>query len=217
MENKLMNQKFFSTNLLICTCLVIIVVAVYYFIFPSSTVNVLSNPDERLKSFTCKDLSQFSEANRKSIEESKNAIVLAGISNPYFEQHFCPVIVEVVSPSTRVLWKYSVNDYQLIFEDSFVNGVHNILQNVKPLHDIVSTISKETAKKLVESCTGPNVSSYLFTFGPLNNLGSRLHVVASSNGELVPNTGSQSIKIAKVDLESGKVYCEEDKISSGPR
>ena len=231
-----MNRKGFSNILVVVLVLVVVAGATGYFLFPQKqeptptttpiTNDVLPNPDGRLKTFSCKNLLQLSESDRRLAEESKAEIIKAGISAPYFDQHFCLLVIEVASPRTRILWKHAINGYEMVFEDAWgsqniyskeITYAHNILQNIQPLHDVVKTVSKQDAKQLIQSCTGPNINSYLITYQPIGNLGSRLHIVASSKGIPVPDEGVELVKNASVDLESGKVYCSESKVSAGPR
>lgn len=216
-----MNQKRFPKVLTVLIPVVILIIFGYVVFLkrmnhaPASIIS--PNP---ITGSLCKSMPGLSDGDRKLVAESRTEIIKAGITAAYFDAHFCPDIVEVSSPSVRLLWKYTVNEYQMTFEDgwSTENNIHYILNNIKPLHDVVETIPKKQAEALVESCTGAgNIASSLITYQPLQNLGSRLHMVASSKGIHTIGGGTQTIKNARVDLESGKVYCSEMQASSGPR
>jgi hypothetical protein len=96
-------------------------------------------------------------------DSSKAAILSTGISSKYFDQHFKLERVVDLPADRRVVWKYSIGEYQAILNDAVgfytdEKGVrfnlHSIRNTLAGAHDIKATISRERAEALMSKCLG---------------------------------------------------------------
>ena len=115
----------------------------------------------RLSSQADQDLT-LSEEQKLLVEGSRQAILRTGISAPYFSKHFRVQQVVNKAGDRRVVWKFSINEYETIIVDSIgyytegakrlnVHGVESLLLSTS---DIKRTISKNRALKIMKSCLG---------------------------------------------------------------
>ena len=107
------------------------------------------------------DLTLSQEENLLS-EGSRQAILRTGITPTYFSKHFRVQQVVNKTGDRRVVWKFSINEYDTIIVDSIgyyteagrrinVHGVEGLLLATS---DIKRTISKARALKIMKSCLG---------------------------------------------------------------
>jgi hypothetical protein len=95
-------------------------------------------------------------------ESSRKAIIETGITEKYFRYHFT-LLQSINKPGdTRVVWKYSLNGYEVTINDAvgyyttdhkrvYVHSIKNILGSTR---DIVKTMPRARAAKLMKACIG---------------------------------------------------------------
>ncbi len=96
-------------------------------------------------------------------ESSKAAIIDTGISPKYFDEHFKLERVVDLPADRRVVWKYSIGEYETILNDAvgfFTDekgkrfNLHSIRNTLAGAHDIKTTISRKRAEELMSKCLG---------------------------------------------------------------
>ena len=105
-------------------------------------------------------------------ESSRKAIIETGMTDKYFRDHFT-LLQSINKPGdTRVVWKYSLNGYEVTINDAvgyytadnkrvYVHSIKNILGST---HDILKTIPRARAVRLMKACIGNYTSeNILFT------------------------------------------------------
>lgn len=97
------------------------------------------------------------------VQSSKAAIIGTGISATYFDEHFKLERVLETAGDRRVVWKYSIGEYEAILNDAVgfhtddkgqrinLHAIRNTLSNA---HDIKSVIPKKRAEQLMKQCIG---------------------------------------------------------------
>ena len=95
-------------------------------------------------------------------ESSRKAIIETGMSDKYFREHFT-LLQSINKPGdTRVVWKYSLNGYGVVINDAvgyyttdhtrvYLHSIKNILGSTR---DIVKTIPRARAARLMKACVG---------------------------------------------------------------
>ena len=95
-------------------------------------------------------------------ESSRKAIIETGISDKYFRDHFT-LVQSINKPGdTRVVWKYSLNGYEVTINDAvgyyttdnkriYLHSIKNIVGSTR---DIVKTIPRVRASRLMKACIG---------------------------------------------------------------
>src|SRR4030095_10135446 len=69
-------------------------------------------------SFSVRSQVKLDDAQRILVESCKKAIVATGISESYFNSHFTVLKVFNQPSDRRVMWKFAVNGYESIINDS---------------------------------------------------------------------------------------------------
>ena len=97
------------------------------------------------------------------IQSSRQTIIDSGFTESYFEQHFKLVDAFDKPGDQRVVWRFSLNEYETQLTDAigYYTGaggrriyVHSILAGLGATRDIRRTISKRRARQLMTSCVG---------------------------------------------------------------
>jgi hypothetical protein len=96
------------------------------------------------------------------VTSSRKAIVRTGISESYFDRHFAVIKVVNQPGDRRVVWKFSINEYETTVSDSFgyytENGkrvdTHSVTAFLKATSEIKRTISKGMANQIMQRCIG---------------------------------------------------------------
>jgi hypothetical protein len=105
----------------------------------------------------------LSDEEAKLVDGSKATFIKAGITAPYFNEHFKLIKVDNQVGDRKVIWEYSVNDYKTLIKDSVgfytsQNGnrvnVHSVANTFRTVHEINKTISKAHAAKILKKCLG---------------------------------------------------------------
>ena len=113
-----------------------------------------------------KDKASLTAAEARLMAGSKRAILEAGISEPYFEKHFQLINVMNQPSDRRVVWKYTINEYEAILNDAVgyytSDGeridTHSIKDTLGSAYDIEKTITKKQAEKSMKDCIGKYAS-----------------------------------------------------------
>jgi len=117
---------------------------------------MLQAPDSE----TRRKLSLAEEQLRK---ESRQAILAAGFSESYFDRHFQLVRVFNQPADRRVVWKFSINQYEALLNDAvgyYSSGLgervntHSIATTLQSSHDIQKTITRKRADQILRNCIG---------------------------------------------------------------
>jgi hypothetical protein len=107
---------------------------------------------------------KLSEAEERLVRGSKDAVVAAGISESYFDEHFTLVKVFNAPGDRRVVWRFRVNGHEALVNDTVgfytgANGArvdtHSIASTLPSAHDIKRTITRRRAERIMRSCVGP--------------------------------------------------------------
>lgn len=126
----------------------------------NSTQLPQSNEDDTKKT---RDRQSLTEAENRLASGSKAAILETGFSASYFERHFRLVAAIDKAADRRVVWKFSINEYEGILSDAIgyytsEDGrrvdVHSIKDTLGVTHDVEKTISKKEAERIMARCIG---------------------------------------------------------------
>jgi hypothetical protein len=96
------------------------------------------------------------------VQASRDAILSVGISAEYFEEHFKLFKVFDSTSDRRVLWRFSVNEYETTVQDSVgVSTVgaerhltHTVSSLLNSMIEIHKTIPRRQAEKMLTACIG---------------------------------------------------------------
>jgi len=109
------------------------------------------------------------------VDGSRQAILETGISESYFTTHFKLLNVVDKPSDRRVVWQFSVNQYQAVLNDAigyYSDGAkrvntHSIAKSLGQTTEIKRTIPRATALRLMKSCIG-NFENPGVEYGPVN-------------------------------------------------
>lgn len=109
------------------------------------------------------------------VDGSRQAILEIGISESYFTTHFKLLNVVDKPSDRRVVWQFSVNQYQAVLNDAigyYSDGAkrvntHSIGKSLGQTTEIKRTIPRATALRLMKSCIG-NFENPGVEYGPVN-------------------------------------------------
>ncbi len=111
---------------------------------------------------------QLTAVEAQLAEESKAAILAAGISASYFNKHFQLASVVNRPGDQRIVWRYSINGYETTVNDTVgyyttptgkrVNQ-HAIKDTLAAAHDIERTITRRQAERALRACIGAHDSA----------------------------------------------------------
>jgi hypothetical protein len=97
-------------------------------------------------------------------QSSRKAIIETGFSAGYFDEHFRLVDVFDKPEDMRVVWRFSINGYEVKVTDAlgyYTENqrriyVHSVKNTLGGTHDISRTISRRRAGALMRTCLGRN-------------------------------------------------------------
>jgi hypothetical protein len=147
MPTELRNKKTVKTLLTVAFCI-------------SLSLNQFAQTTTQMQQ---KQTGKLSAADNALVQSSKAAIVGKGLSASYFDEHFKVERVVNTVGDRRVMWKFSVGEYEVILNDAVgyytddkgqrinLHAIGNMLSNA---HDIKSTIPKKRAEQLMTQCLG---------------------------------------------------------------
>jgi hypothetical protein len=163
------------------------------------------------------------------VEDSKRAIIETGISESYFEKHF-KLIKAVNEPADRrVEWSFSVNEYEAQLVDAIgfhtTGGIrthiHGIKNQLYSSHEIVKTLPRTRARKILRSCIG-EFEGEAMAYRALTVPGkARLYLTGRSKvinqhrtERATDQKGPRFIYVGFVDVETGKCVKKLAKVPS---
>jgi|SRR5215204_3590714 len=132
----------------------------------------------------------LSAAEKVLVEGSAKAIIATGVSEQYFKSHFKLFRVVNQPADRRVMWQFSLNEYQAFIKDSigyYMQGstrvnTHNISETLGKTLDITRTIRRARALLLMKKCIG-SFSDSSVEYRPINGR-AELLLVAAANPRL---------------------------------
>jgi hypothetical protein len=136
------------------------------------------------------DRQSLTSSEARLVSGSKTAILETGISEPYFEVHFRLVSAIDKTGDRRVVWKFSINEYEATLndavgyytaEDGRRVDVHSIKDALGSSHDIEKTISKKEAERIMNRCIGKH-TGVTVVFQALTKRNAALVMTASPVG-----------------------------------
>lgn len=112
---------------------------------------------------------RLSDEEMALVESSKKAIIATGISEPYFNTHFTLMKVFNQTSDRRVMWKFAVNGYESIINDSIGSSsigtnpinIHSVSRKLGQAREITQTISRPRALKALKGCIGNYAEPYV--------------------------------------------------------
>lgn len=118
---------------------------------------------------------QLTASEQTLVDGSRQAILETGISESYFTTHFKLLNVVDKPSDRRVVWQFSVNQYQAVLNDAigyYTDGAkrvntHSIAKSLGQTTEIQRTIPRATALRLMKSCIG-NFENPGVEYGPVN-------------------------------------------------
>ena len=118
---------------------------------------------------------KLDSAQQALVESSRKAIIATGISESYFNSHFTLLKVFNQTADRRVMWKFVVNGYESIINDSIGStsigskqiNVHSVSRSLGQTTEITQTISRTRALRALKSCIGSYSEPYV-EFGQVN-------------------------------------------------
>ncbi len=118
---------------------------------------------------------QLTASEQTLVDGSRQAILGTGISESYFTTHFKLLNVVDKPSDRRVVWQFSVNQYQAVLNDAigyYTDGAkrvntHSIAKSLGQTAEIKRTIPRATALRLMKSCIG-NFENPGVEYGPVN-------------------------------------------------
>jgi hypothetical protein len=133
---------------------------------------------------------KLDEGERRLVEGSRDSILSTGFSTRYFDEHFRLEQVIDRPGERRVVWKYSVGDYEVLVQDLIGYrteagrrlDVHAIADTLGATRDIVRTIKRSTAERLMRRCLGRNAPSAVVFQSLADGRKSALYLTAQAAG-----------------------------------
>jgi len=157
---------------------------------PDPNNNAASSQSNEADTKKSSDRQSLTAPEARLVNGSKIAILETGISEPYFEVHFRLVTAIDKSADRRVVWRFSINEYEAILNDAVgyytsADGrrvdVHSIKDALGSTHDIEKTISKKEAERIMNRCIG-KYTSVTVVFQALTKRSAALVMTASPVG-----------------------------------
>lgn len=100
---------------------------------------------------------------RRLVEGSRAAIIEAGLTPKFFDEHFRLERVFAKPADRRVVWRMKVGDYETMVNDAVGaymdekgarHDSHSVTGRLPEARDIARTIPRERAEKLLKKCIG---------------------------------------------------------------
>jgi hypothetical protein len=133
---------------------------------------------------------KLTESEAALVEGSKQAILATGISEPYFKTHFKLLSVVDKPSDRRVMWQFSVNEYQAVVTDAIgynTQGskqidLHSVGKALGQTSEIRRTLTRARALRILKSCIGPYETPSV-TYGPVDGRAELLLVASARVAE----------------------------------
>lgn len=107
---------------------------------------------------------ELTDEEQQLVRGSKDAILGAGISEAYFDEHFTLRSVFNRPGDRRVVWRFRVGGYEATLTDALGSYTdqrgrrvdsHSVANSLPGAHDITKTITPQRARRIMRSCLGP--------------------------------------------------------------
>jgi hypothetical protein len=118
---------------------------------------------------------KLTDEESKMAQGSRAAIISTGFSESYFDEHFRLARIVNRPGDRRVVWKYSINEYEVLVHDSLGYrteagkriDIHSVANNLGATRDIEHTVGRSVAERILRACLGRRAPSQV-VFQPLN-------------------------------------------------
>jgi hypothetical protein len=125
----------------------------------------VSAPD----SFSVQSQVKLDAAQQALVDSSKKAIIATGFSESYFNSHFTLLKVFNQPADRRVMWKFAINGYESVINDSIGStsvgskqiNIHSVSRSLGRTTEISKTISRPRALRALKSCIGNYTEPYI--------------------------------------------------------
>ena len=121
--------------------------------------------------FALRSQVKLDDGQKVLVASSRKAIIATGITESYFDNHFTLLRVFNESSDKRVMWKFALNGYEAIINDSIgstsVGNAHSVGRTLGQVTEITKTISRPVALRMLKRCIG-NYSEPYVEFGQVN-------------------------------------------------
>jgi hypothetical protein len=106
---------------------------------------------------------KLTDEEARMVQGSRAAIIDAGFSAGYFDAHFSLSRVVNASNDRRVLWRYSLGEYNTVVNDTLGSytdakgrriDTHSARTTLRGAHDVLHVIPKRRAERIMRSCIG---------------------------------------------------------------
>src|SRR6266496_271890 len=157
---------------------------------PDPNNNSAPSQSKEIDAKKSSDRQSLTSSEARLVSGSKSAILETGISEAYFEVHFRLVAAIDKTGDRRVVWKFSINEYEATLNDAVGYytsrdgrrvDVHSIKDALGSTHDIEKTIPKKEAERIMNRCIG-KYTSVTVVFQALTKRNAALVMTASPAG-----------------------------------
>ncbi len=157
---------------------------------PDPNNNSAPSQSKEIDAKKSSDRQSLTSSEARLVSGSKSAILETGISEAYFEVHFRLVTAIDKTGDRRVVWKFSINEYEATLNDAVGYytsrdgrrvDVHSIKDALGSTHDIEKTIPKKEAERIMNRCIG-KYTSVTVVFQALTKRNAALVMTASPAG-----------------------------------
>jgi hypothetical protein len=134
---------------------------------------------------------KLTDEESRMAQGSRAAIIATGFSESYFDAHFRLARIVNQPGDRRVVWKYSINEYEVLVHDSLGYrteagkriDIHSVGHSLGATRDIERTVARSVAERLLRACLGRRAPSQV-VFQPVNEgQRSTLYLTAQAAGE----------------------------------
>jgi hypothetical protein len=129
---------------------------------PTLTPPARSTPAQPTPARTPPAPAELNASERALVQSSREAIIRTGITANYFDRHFSVARVVDSPGNRRVVWKFSVGEYEATVNDSvgsYTEGgrrlnAHSVAGTLASTSDIERTITRRRAEAIMRRCIG---------------------------------------------------------------
>lgn len=155
-------------------------------------------------------VSDFTPEETELIAGSRSAILAAGISPEYFDDHFAVAAVHNLPSDRRVVWQFKIGEFEARVQDAIgtfsENGEVKQTHSVPMLAEISRVISRRRAERILRACIGPH-SATAVEFRARNEQGLMgLFLTASATSST--NKQRKGGKTEKYEQQSGNAQSD---------
>jgi len=154
-------------------------------------------------------------------QSSRQAIIETGFSEAYFDKHFRISATFDRPGDTRVVWRFSINRYEVVVTDAvgfYIHSqkrvyVHSVKNTLGATHDISRTISKARAEALMKTCLGRHAdeAAVLLKLSPAEK--TSLYLTAHSIIRTGPKARSREKELGRTDNQHPEIDQPESEVT----